>query len=215
MRKLLLFALAIIMSPVAMAQNDSRLKFMPIGDNHASVSAQNQDIEGDIVIPSTVSINGKNYTVTAIADEGFKNSKISSVNLPPTIEVIGNSAFFRCLNLAGIVIPPSVMDIGVDAFYYCSSMEYIQVTNGNQMFRNVGKLVVGKDGYIYAYPGKGDAVFNIPDGIKGIERKAISGCQYIKEVYIPSSVKYVDRMAFLFCEKLERLHWNASPKGSL
>ncbi len=192
------------------AQDDPRLKFQPINDHHASVSAYNQDIEGDIVIPSNVIINGKGYTVTTIADEGFKFSKITSIDLPPTLEVIGNSAFFRCLELQGVVLPPSVRDIGIDAFYYCSSLEYILVAMENPVFRNVGKMVVDNDDYFVAYPGKGDAVLTIPDGIKGIRRQAISGCQSIKDVYIPSSVQSVGRMAFLFCSELERVHWDAS-----
>lgn len=210
MRKTVYLLFLLLLSLRLAAQDDPRLIFQPINDQHASVAAHNQDIEGDIVIPSNVMINGKSYIVTTIADEGFQSSKITSINLPPTLEVIGSSAFFRCLELQGVVLPPSVRDIGTEAFYYCSNLEYILVATENPFYRNVGKMVVDNYDYIIAYPGKGDTVLTIPNSIKGIRLQAISGCQSIKEVYIPSSVQSVGRMAFLFCRELERVQWDAS-----
>ena len=125
MRKKYLLLILLLFSLSMAAQDDSRLKFKLVNDNFASVSAQNEDVDGDIIIPSKVLINGKEYTVSAIADEGFKFTKITSITLPSTIEVIGNSAFFRCLSLKDIVLPPSVKNIGNDAFYNCSSLEGI------------------------------------------------------------------------------------------
>ena len=210
MRKTVFFLFLLLLSLRLSAQDDPRLKFQATDGEHASVSAINEDIEGDIVVPSSVMINGRSYMVTSIAKEGFKFSKISSITLPPEMEVIGSSAFFMCKELTGIVLPPSVKEIGVDAFYYCSSLEYIQVLNGNPSFRNVGKLVVDKYDCLVAYPGKGDAVLSIQDGIKSIRRYAIGGCESIREVYIPSSVTDVDWMAFNFCRNLRRVQWDAS-----
>lgn len=210
MKKICLLFYLLLIPLLMVAQDDSRLKFSPIDDKTASVSAQNEDVSGDVVIPSKVQINGSEYIVTAIADNGFKFTKITSILLPSTLEVIGKAAFFRCLSLKNIVIPPSVKVIDFDAFYFCSSLEDIHVIQSNPMYRNVGKAVVDQSDIMIAYPGKGDEKLIIPEVIKGIRNNAISGCASLKEVFIPSSVRYVGDMAFLFCLNLQRVHWNAS-----
>ena len=188
------------------------LQYSSIDDDKASVAAVDpENLSGSIVIPSTVTFNdGKKRAVTEIAEQGFKFAKISSIELPATLEAIGKDAFFRCLSLASIIIPPTVSYIGVDAFYYCSSLEYIHVMAGNEIFRNVGKAVVNKFDYIVVYPGKGDVSLVIPEGIRGICDRAFDGCQSIEEVFIPASVEEIGNMAFLFCQNLRRVLWNAS-----
>ena len=82
---------------------------------------------GNIVIPSSVTYGGTTYTVTAIGDKAFSNSKttsgtITSVSLPNTIQRIGNYAFgsvssskSKC-TMSTITIPTSVTSIGNGAF---------------------------------------------------------------------------------------------------
>ena len=40
------------------------------------------------------------YTVTAIGDDAFAGKSLSSIDLPDTIEVIGERAFKGCSNLS-------------------------------------------------------------------------------------------------------------------
>ena len=97
----------------------------------------------DVVIPSTVSqnssgewIEGNTYTVTAIASASsysngvFYNSGITSIELPSTLQSIGNYAFYRCsgitgeLNLGGCT---SLTSIGNFAFRDCSGLTSISL----------------------------------------------------------------------------------------
>lgn len=206
----LTFLFVSVLPVCAASIEDNGLKYTTIDGSTASVTAIEKALSGNVVIPSTITIDGKEYTVSTIADEGFKFTDITSISLPSTIEVIGSSAFFRCLSLKTIVLPPSVREIGSDAFYYCSALTDIHVTQGNPYYRNVGKAVVDKSNTIVAYPGKGEEQLTIPEVIKGIKDNAFSGCESLKEIIIPSSVEYVGYMAFLFCINLQRVHWNAS-----
>lgn len=71
-----------------------------------------------VVLPSTV--NG--YPVTAIADNAFKNSSVTSVVIPSTVKSIGWFAFYGCLSLTSVTVPASVDMIHYAAFDACPSL---------------------------------------------------------------------------------------------
>ncbi len=78
------------------------------------------DYEGDIIIPSSITtVDGKQYSVTAISESAFVScDKLTSVSLPNTITYIGDEAFSFCQSLKSIVLPESVKVIGRGAFFY-------------------------------------------------------------------------------------------------
>ena len=86
-------------------------------------------------------ISGKN-----ILDESFKDCNLlANVELPNTIEVIGNRAFGNCIALDSIELPSSLTKIGENAFYGCSSLENIIIPSsinfiGENAFSNCNSL---------------------------------------------------------------------------
>ena len=81
----------------------------------------------DIVIPTKVTINGEEYTVTAIADQTFRNSNITTVSIPNTVTAIGTEAFRGCDRLTEINIPDKVTEIGGGLFNGCSSLTKVNI----------------------------------------------------------------------------------------
>ena len=76
--------------------------------------------QGPVVIPSTLTYNGKNYKVTSIGYRAFfACSDLTSINIPESVTSIGSQAFFGCSGLTSINIPESVTSIGEDAFVWC------------------------------------------------------------------------------------------------
>lgn len=68
-------------------------------------------------IPSTVSFNGKSYTVTSIGKEAFQNCNyLVSITIPNTVRSIGYSAFSSCTNLHDVVLGDGLEEIGYYAF---------------------------------------------------------------------------------------------------
>ena len=54
------------------------------------------DYSGEVIIPRQVTYNGVTYTVDGIGDHAFKNSGISYLVIPSTVEYIDYHAFEGC-----------------------------------------------------------------------------------------------------------------------
>ena len=134
------------------------------------------------------------YTVTRIAPAAFKENDMQTVILPDTIEVIGDSAFYACVNLMkveGINDCVSLINIEDNAFAYCDSLISMKLPDSIQ---SIG------DYAFYVCEMWRDAT--IPLNTEQIGVCAYAGCFAIKEIYIPKFVKTIGEMAFLGCEQL-------------
>ncbi len=69
----------------------------------------------DLVIPSTVVVDGVTYPVTAIGAHAFQNTGLTSLTLPDSVVTIGDYAFYGN-DLTSVTIPASVTSIGLQAF---------------------------------------------------------------------------------------------------
>ena len=78
----------------------------------------------NLVIPAFIG----GYEVTEILSNGFKNYlKLSAVNIPNTLIIIGESAFEGCTNLNNLDIPESVTTIKSYAFSKCYKLTDIVI----------------------------------------------------------------------------------------
>ena len=56
------------------------------------------DYSGAVVIPSTVTYNGKTYSVTSIGNFAFSEcTSLTSITIPNSVTSIGNFAFSGCI----------------------------------------------------------------------------------------------------------------------
>ena len=92
-----------------------------IRDNVAVCVGVSDDTDGNIIIPNTIEINGKQYKVSSIKDKAFAgNKKIKSVVIGKNITVVGSKAFYKCKNLKKIVIKTVKLNnktVGSKAFF--------------------------------------------------------------------------------------------------
>lgn len=95
-----------------------------------SPSGDNQ-YQGDIVIPSIVEHNGKNYIVREISESAFsQNFKVKSVVLPDSLLYIRRGAFFNTPIDGHLIIPDKVVVIEDYAFDSCQKLDSITIGKG-------------------------------------------------------------------------------------
>lgn len=145
-------------------------------------------------IESSISSNGRNYTVTEIATWAFnKCNTLTEVTLPNTVDEIGYQAFFNCSNLTNVTIPEGVKKIGQGAFYGCSQLTSITIpstiTDMDQAFSGNTAL----------------SHVTLTNGISNISNMAFNGCTGLTEIKVPISVVQICPGAFNGCTNLKRV----------
>ena len=149
---------------------------------------------GNVEIPSTVKIDGVDYTVASISPNAFKNgTTITSVNIPNTVKVIGENAFDGCRNMTEITIPDSVTNIECSAFANCNKLTTVYFN--------------AKDSWVCssAFNNSGMKTLVVGDNVKRIQNNAFSGCSTLEQVTIGNSVTTIGWNAFSECSNLEQV----------
>ena len=149
----------------------------------------------NIVIPSTVTYNGKQYTVTSIGDNAFSSCyNLTKVTIPNSVKTIENSAFEKCWNLKTVTIPNSVKTIENSAFKGCTGLK--TVTIGNSV------TTIG----ISAFAGcTGLTEVTIPNSVTTIWSGAFADCTGLTTVTMGNSVLSIEDKAFYNCKSLDHV----------
>ena len=94
-------------------------------DVDKTVSVVHRNYQGSIKIPSTVMIDGTEYTVTGIAQYAFSEcNELTSVTIPPSVTEIEQESFTECNTLNDIIFEGSTI-INKNVFVDCPNIERI------------------------------------------------------------------------------------------
>jgi hypothetical protein len=106
-----------------------------------------------------------------------------------------------------IDIPDSVTVIGNGAFYGCKSLRSITIGKQNPCFSDVDSVLFDKNTKrILCFPaGKQDACYTIPAGVTAIRGRAFSGCENLVTINIPGSVTVIGNDVFAYCKNLKSI----------
>ena len=114
-------------------------------DRVPAEKAATNPYKGVYIIPEQVYYDGANYTITAIGDSAFFQSKATEVQIPNTVTTIGECAFAYAsdltsitlplhlssvskmmlagANVVSVAVPEGVKNIGWGAFQSCASLQ--------------------------------------------------------------------------------------------
>ena len=145
------FSLGLDLTSLAPAKDESEYPTLSFSVNYESNTAEvgahySNKPTGNLVIPSSVIVNGQEYVVVGISGSySFANcSQLTSVIIPEHIAYIGGGAFMGCSALTSIKIP-GVTSIEPETFGNCSSLTSITIPAnvreiGNNAFSGCSKL---------------------------------------------------------------------------
>lgn len=95
---------------------------------NATVTSGDIKYTGDVVIPATVTCDGKTYKVINIGNSAFRDcDELTSVTIKGVIEKIGDRAFAGCKLLKSINLPYGLTEIWTYAFESCESLKRISI----------------------------------------------------------------------------------------
>lgn len=139
---------------------------------------------GAVIIPDEITIGGKLYTVTKIAEEAFADM----------------------LSVTSIKVGANVSYIASDAFRGCKNLEVLQIDQSNIHYKVEGGILYTADGkeLVAAMPYISGTV-NVLGGVEIIHSQAFTGCNRITSISVPASVHTIASMAFNACADLQEI----------
>ena len=135
---------------------------------------------GTVAIPSNVTYEEVEYSVTRIGASAFSNCRsLTSITIPESVTSIEDLAFYECSNLTSINIPESVTSIGNFAFRNCGGLTAI-ITLPESVWH------IGVDAF---YGCSNLTSITLPESVTYIGSSAFRGCagELIVNCNIPSS----------------------------
>ena len=96
-------------------------KYTVTDDENLYVSiakADEAELSGALVIPSSVTYEEVTYAVTSVGASGFYGTGITSVTIPASVMIIGDAAFQNCGSMASITIEDSETPLTMSGTWY-------------------------------------------------------------------------------------------------
>lgn len=196
--------------------------------------------EGDIVVPETITADGKDYQVTGVGERAFSSSEVTSVALPNCVKYIAGMAFsgagikeiklpaqlekidemaFSACKLESVALPEGLLSIGYQAFGGTPLKEVVIPSTVKEM----GVSPFYYCGYSYKdYKSYGLATLKVAEGNPYFDSR--NDCNAIIETatgkliqatattMIPEDVETIGSCAFAGLRGMETLYLPASVK---
>lgn len=147
-----------------------------------------KSLGGDVVIPSTVAINGTDYTVTGIATK----------------------TFYNCDKITSLTIPATMREIGEEFLGYNTRLERITVEDGSRYYKDIDGILYTADGAtLLKCPEHYFDPVAVPDGVRTIAEHAFQSSN-ITSVVLPNTLTEIGYLAFGYCKHLTKVTIPAS-----
>ena len=170
-------------------------------DTHEAAVDNGNTWSGVLVLPSTISYDGENYTVNGMGHRAFYGCKeLTKVRIPKTIDHVVH----HTMSGGNGAVSPDYMN----PFVGCTTLESIEVDEGNPSMKSVGGVLFSKDGTgLYSYPaGIKSESYRIPHGVTWVGEDAFAYNEHIVSIELPESVGKLCGGVFQNCIRLEKVN---------
>ena len=169
--------------------------------NYASSAGILTSKDGTVIIKCPAAKTGAyttSHSLVEIKSDAFKGCKyITEINLSEGLEAIGDNAFSG-MTITQIEIPSTVNSIGNGAFTNCSNLEAIDVDEENEYFASVEGVLYNKERTkLIVCPSSKDGSFEVSEDITEISDNAFAYNNGLDEVTIPYYVDSIGNNAFI------------------
>ena len=150
---------------------------------------------GLLTIPSTIKLNGSDYSIIGIDNMAFKGcNKLTSIILPDNLTTLGEKAFSGCTALSSIILPNEVEQIGDETFSGCSALTSITV---NDKLKSIGRAAFENCIALT------DII--LPDNVETIGSSTFKNCEKLSSVILGNSITELGDSTFLGCSTLKNI----------
>ena len=150
---------------------------------------------------SSVTMSGNVHRIPNNMFIGTLQTSGTSINIPNSVNYIGNSAFNGCSGITGtLVIPTGVTYIGSSAFHGCSG-----ITGTITIPSGITKI---RPSTFYNCTGLTGVV--IPSSVRVIDTTSFSGCSNLTSVTIGANVDSLRWGAFTGCSSLTTINYQTN-----
>ena len=158
--------------------------------------------DGAVVIPESFTDNDIVYNVTAIDNEAFKNSTVTAVTLPKSVNSIGKSAF-ESSTLATLAVKDgeNVTSTGVDRFDHVTKLGDAAF-KGCASFKDIFYPASVKNLGASLYEGTAVETVYLPSFIENVGESTFANCSVLTTVTLPKDLNGLGAKAFAGCDGL-------------
>lgn len=149
--------------------------------------------EGEVVIPGTITYNGRTLTVARIGEEAFRQAPITSITIPSTVTYVGLRVFMDCDKLTKVVIEDGDTPL---RFYSSIYTEYPFGEIRCEMFHDCPLNYVYLGRPVFYSTGGDDRYRNL---------NPFYGNETLREVVVGNSCTEMCDYTFRDCENLEKV----------
>lgn len=133
-------------------------------------------------------------TLTSIGYEAFRETDLSEVNIPGSVENLGSNAFYRNKNLKKLTFGEGLVNIEGTAFSECVSIDSIVCPS---TLRTIGDATFSGC--------KNLKQISLNEGLVSINSYAFSGCTGLTDIVLPSTLEYCKGFAFNECGNIKTI----------
>ena len=152
----------------------------------------------ELIIPATVTHDGKTYTVTTIGTSAFQDCNISRVEMPNTITEIMSYAFKKS-GVSYVEFSKGLKHIRREAFSHVSNLDSVILHDG---LETIDEYAFYEDN---SYSAGGLNYIYIPNSVYHIGNNAFAYQRHLVKVRLPEGLKTIEDGTFYYCSSLEHI----------